>query len=140
GHEHVVSDLSLDAQVPLVDVRRLEMQGNADVLSALREGDVAIKRRGVRISTWKTLPWIPTRRVGDINLETPRRRISHSAHVLVEVRRVVENSIRCTDRHPPVAPHIPRHSKARCEILPTRRTGERSFGCHSGIAREQHTD
>ena len=137
GGDQPVADLPLNAEVPLLQRRRLSMERRVHVNAERREclrRPSRVERRE-RIAAWIAEVRIgePSRRIGDRNLRAPRG-VVRKPRIEEEMRRVVEDAPRRPDARPLVPVRRPHHPHARSELplLPERRAG---VGI-SGVARE----
>src|SRR5678815_127544 len=110
------AQLALDAQVPLIEVRRLHVERKRHEPAVQREVHVRVRDDGKRISAGGVDPWIVEGSVVDDELGAERR-TAVEAEEVPDVRQVVEDAVRTADRHPAVAFRIPHGGEARREVV-----------------------
>src|SRR5215831_19033924 len=118
GEQPVVTDLPLDTEVPLLSVRVLDRFRIQGITASYRKG--GFRRSGrERISSGNVEPWIV--KASDRTIECRAAGIgsvNQDGTGLLGIRKLVENSICASDRHPTIALGIPCQTHSRSPLVP----------------------
>src|SRR5262245_46480245 len=117
-YQPVAPKLSLNAEIPLVNIRRVVIRPIAVVRTGLRKNRILVGKLRKRIRQANAGVWIVKTRGNNLNL-IAERCIGSLRAVRPKMGVIVKNPSRSSNRHPAIAAWIQRESQARGEMPPS---------------------